>query len=670
MDGSQEGAPESGYQFGPFTLDLERFELRAGAERVELQPKVFAVLRLLVAAAPRTVPKEEILDTVWADVVTGDEVLTKAISQARTALARISPGEEVIRTVRGRGYGLALPVRLLEAAAEASPLGGSVQESGEGAPPEATVRSPGRRFGPALWAGAIGGALLAVATATLVYLAIPTPLPFAEAAGLDPAQAAPPATAVAVLAFSDLSPEGDHTYLAHGISEDLIAALSRLPDLQVAARTSAFAFAADPISVVEIGRRLGVGSVVEGSVRVVGDRLRVSARLVRTHDGFELWGDRFDRPLGDVLGVQDEIAAALAGELQARLVPIARPPQAETSMQAYLLIRRARAAELRRTREGQDEAVGLYEQAVALSPQSAEAHAGLAGALGAEWGSFSVEPRTSELLVRAEQHARLALAADPGSAMAHRTLGAVLDGRHRDWPGAERSYQRALELHPGHHETMVSYASLLMRLGRFDEALPLLQRAVSLDPLNANVNQMLGRLHFYRTEYDAALAALHRSYAISPGPEVPSLLSKAYGRKGMERESGEALLLALPAATRPFYRILVRSLGTVRFLRFDAGLDRVAQRQPVRERPLDRRSCLCVYRRDGPHARMPDRGREASFLVRASRAGLRPLPPGPALHRPPHPRRLRRRRGVGSAFESLRGLLNVLNQRPPRRASW
>ncbi|MDJ0785651.1 MAG: winged helix-turn-helix domain-containing protein [Myxococcota bacterium] len=562
----------SGYVFGSFVLDLTRFELRRGEQRVELQPKVFAVLRLLVEAAPRTVPKEEILDTVWADVVTGDEVLTKAISQARQALSRVSPGEEVIRTVRGRGYGIALDVAPLDAAAdpelEASAAAPRAPAPAEAVEPLAEAPRPPRRFGPLLVAGGIGGAALAVLVAAGVYLALPTELPFAPARPAAGPGSAPPPTAVAVLAFSDLSPEGDHTYLAHGISEDLIANLSRQADLHVAARTSAFAFADEPTAITEIGRRLGVGSVVEGSVRVVGDRLRVSAQLVRAHDGFQLWGDRFDRPLDDVLGVQDDIANQIARELEARLSPVVRSPRRDGSMQAYLLTLRGRKAILKRTPEGVDEAIELYGQAVAADPGSAEAQAGLASSLGYKWGSFSAEPRTSELLARAEEHARLAVAADPASATAHKQLAVVMEVRHRDWPAALALYDRALELNPGHHDALVARAGLLLKLGRFDEAHPLLLRAVEQDPLGASVHQMLGRLLFYRTEYDAALTSLHRSWAISTGPDIPSLLSKAYGRKGMERESSEALMLAFPPGQRPGFRILARTLGTVGFLRF------------------------------------------------------------------------------------------------------
>ena len=288
---------------------------------------------------------------------------------------------------------------------------------------------------------------------------------------------------IAVLPFVNMSPDPDNEYFSDGVTEELIDALAQVPGLKVAARTSSFRFKGRSPDVREVGEVLGVEAVLEGSVRKRGDRVRITAQLVAAEEGYHLWSESYDRTLTDVFAVQDEIARSIVEELDVRLPggENRRMVEEETlDPEAHRLYLQARHAGLDRTRQGLERSVQLFQQALARDSSYATAWAGLADTYSL-LGSYRIIPLT-EGKSRAEQAARRALAIDPETAEAHATLGSIHAHRHQ-WEAAEAAFQRALQLKPSYARAHHWYSMLLEILGRREEALDQIRQAEALDPL-------------------------------------------------------------------------------------------------------------------------------------------------------------------------------------------
>jgi TolB-like protein/DNA-binding SARP family transcriptional activator/Flp pilus assembly protein TadD len=315
------------------------------------------------------------------------------------------------------------------------------------------------------------------------------------------------ATALAVLPFEDLSIDGSAEYLGDGMSEELIHALAQLPDLKVAARTSAFAFKGRHEDIREIARSLGVSTVLEGSVRRDRDRLRVTAQLIDAATGYHLWSGRFDRRIGDALSIQDEIARTIVRILRPQLsAHVASPtPSPPPSARAYHLYLQGRYAWNRRTASALRQAARLFEEAITEDPGYAAAYAGLADAHDSLVdGGFDPAEAGYD---KAETAARRAIALDSTLADAYASLGHLKFHRW-DWAGAEQDLQRALELNPGYAIAYTYYAMPLVMQGRFDEGLAMMRKAQDLDPLALNTRSTMGWLLFLAGRYDDAIEQL------------------------------------------------------------------------------------------------------------------------------------------------------------------
>jgi tetratricopeptide (TPR) repeat protein len=285
----------------------------------------------------------------------------------------------------------------------------------------------------------------------------------------------------------------------------------------VAARTSSFAYKGREVDVRKVARDLGVANVLEGSVRREGDNLRITAQLIDARNGFHLWSETYDRKLESVFAIQEEIAEAIAAELKGSLgltdgEPLVRNRTA--NMEAYELYLEARS-HVRRRGPGVDRAIGLYERAVERDPAFAPAWAGLAEAwsLAPFYHAGVDSTYWAESLNRAEDAAEKALELDPSMVSAH----VALANAHRDrweWTEAERAYRRALELALDDPEANQQYGEMLAGMGRTEEALPYVRRAVELDPLAAIRLNALGYILRNAGEPEAALATLRRAFAI------------------------------------------------------------------------------------------------------------------------------------------------------------
>jgi len=325
---------------------------------------------------------------------------------------------------------------------------------------------------------------------------------------------------IAVLPFANLSADKENEYFSDGLAEDIIDALTQVPGLRVMARTSAFAFRGKEADVREIGARLNVEHILEGSVRKAGSRIRVTAQLVKASDGYHLWSQRFDREMTDVFAIQDEISQAIVEKLRGRLLgerPLVK--RYTENPAAYDLCLKARYHLLKMTQEGREAGRRYCEQAIALDSNYALAYVVLCESYlwNLYWGS--TDPRES--YPRAKAAALEALRLDETIADAHSALGTVLGSGEFDWPGAEREFCRALELSPSSAVIRYDYAWcyamwFLLPLGRVEEALAEMRRALELDPLDPFYNTLVGYLLHCTRQFEPAVAQLQRAIDLDP----------------------------------------------------------------------------------------------------------------------------------------------------------
>jgi TolB-like protein/Flp pilus assembly protein TadD len=288
---------------------------------------------------------------------------------------------------------------------------------------------------------------------------------------------------IAVLPFADLSGDPGNEYFGDGLAEELMNALNRIPSLKVAARTSAFSFKGRNADVQEIGGELGVSTVLEGSVRRSGDRIRVTAQLVDVADGFPIWSENYSAELTDIFTIQEEIAQSIVAALKVRLtVPQGGLVRASTpNVEAYNRYLRGRYFWNQRTLPSFRLAIEEYNQAIELDPDYAQAYAGLAETyvLLPEYGGASIP----EIGPNARAAVEKALALDPNSSAAYTASGYLKYRFEWDWAGAEADFQRAIDLEPDYATAHQWYAELLIVLRRFDEARTEAKTAYELDPL-------------------------------------------------------------------------------------------------------------------------------------------------------------------------------------------
>jgi serine/threonine-protein kinase len=323
--------------------------------------------------------------------------------------------------------------------------------------------------------------------------------------------------AIAVLPFVNATSDAENEYLSDGITDDLISALANVAGLRVASRTSAFALKGRKEDVRSLGALLGVGTVLEGTVRRAGNRIRLTAQLSDAADGRLLWSERFDRDDADIFAIQDEITWTIVRTLRSRLLGELGEPVAKrytANPRAYNLYLRGRFAWNLRSAEGMQQAIAYFEQAIAEDEGYALAWSGLADAyaIGVDYRNGPV----GEGFEKAKDLARRAIALDDGLAEAHTSLAWVTFIHDWDWAAAERGFRRAIEANPNYASAHQWYAWLLASQGRTIEALRMGERAVELDPTSVSVQRGLGSLHFYARDIPLAIEHMRRAVAMNP----------------------------------------------------------------------------------------------------------------------------------------------------------
>ncbi len=328
---------------------------------------------------------------------------------------------------------------------------------------------------------------------------------------------APRPAGLAVLPFVNLSSDPENEYFSDGMTEELINALTKVAGLRVTARTSAFAFKGKDVDVREIAQKLNVASVLEGSVRRAGNRLRITAQLINAADGYYVWSETFDRGIADVFEVQDELACSITASLKVRLTDedIQLQPATE-NLDAYTLYLKGLYALNRRTVEGYKASIESFKAALVKDSAYALPHAGIAHAyamLGFDWyGGLS----SREAMPLAKASAMRALELDGNLAEAHTALAMIRMLFEWDWAGAEASFRRAIELNPGHAPAYHWFSIFLSIRNRHAESLREIRKAQERDPLSIIINQNLGRAYHYAHRYDEAVEQYRRTIELEP----------------------------------------------------------------------------------------------------------------------------------------------------------
>ena len=518
------------YRFGPFEIDPQRRTLSYNESPVPLTPKAFDVLLFLAQNPNRLITKEELLHAVWGDTFVEEGNLKQYISHLRKALADNSEDNRLIVTITRKGYQFTADVVLAEAADIPKRNAAQVVTSGASTPGIAVDAKAGNENSRTQ--------ALTVLESSKVSAVIPRPWSRWRIATVLGAvavvlliagyiswrfRAAPPRSEkimLAVLPFQNLTGDPKEEYLADGLTEEMIAQLSRLhpEQLGVIARTSVMGYKHSDQRLDQIGRDLSVQYVLENSLRGNEDRLRITVQLLQVKDQSHVWAQDFDYRHRDILSLEDDVAKAVVREIQIRLTPQQqadltrfRPVNAE-AFDAYMEGRYF----LNRDNDGDlNRAVSYYEQAIKLDSNYAPAWVGLSRARfrQADRGFISHEEGQRQAREAAEQ----ALALDPSLPEAHALIGQIKRLVDWDWMGANASLQRALALDPGNPAVLFGASGLAGSLGHFEEALELVRRSIALDPLNAATRESLAQVCWAMGRQDEAEANFKKALELNPG---------------------------------------------------------------------------------------------------------------------------------------------------------
>lgn len=457
-----QGDLRNGFRLGDWRAYPLRNVLAGPRGDIHIEPKVMQVLERLARSAGQVVGRDELLADLWDGRAMSDEPLTRCIATLRRVLDDSAREPRYIQTIPKRGYRLVCPV---------TPLAQASKE-------DSATRFPAR----------LAVATIALVLAAAVYWGYES-LHRIDTDSRQAATDAPPAPerSIAILPFTNLSAEPDNEYLSDGLATELSDLLTTIPDLKVAARTSAFAFKGEDVDISEIGRQLRVAYLLSGSVRQSGERLRISAQLVDVRTGYHAWSGRWERRVTDIFEIQDEIAAAVVDSLRLDLLGEA-PTSRRADPEAYALYLKSKhaASEAREPDLGMeesaryDEAMSLLAHALAIDPDYAPAWGLLAGIQvnRAEWAKAD----RADAYARAKASAERALSLDPNEPAALNVLGAIADLWEWDSEAAAMWYRRVRDLNPRSSQAVSSIAVLLGKVGL--DALPFAQAAYELDPLH------------------------------------------------------------------------------------------------------------------------------------------------------------------------------------------
>jgi TolB-like protein/DNA-binding winged helix-turn-helix (wHTH) protein len=530
-------------RFGSFEANVRAGELRKQGFKVRLQDQPFQILLMLLERPGELVTRKEIHQKLWpADTFVGfDHGLNNAINRLREALGDSAEKPRFIETLPRKGYRFIGLVSGDEQLGETEYPAVAATPVVEPGPVEQKL-SARPRFPVAILVSC-----LAVSLAVIVYIGWRRMHAdrFTSSGHV----------MLAVLPFQNLSGDPSQDYFSDGLTEEMIAQLGALsPDqLGVIARTTTMAYKHTSKSVEQIGSELGVGYVLESSVRRDGNQVRISVQLIRVHDQVHVWARSYDRHISHSIELQEEVAKAVAEQIEVELSPSYKgrtnPHHLDAEAnEAYL---RGRYFWNQFTPEGYRKAISYFQQAIARDSNFAEAYSGLADSYNFLVVTDSIP--ASEGHLKALEAARRAVSLGVNLAEPHASLAVALGRSEWNWSGAEDEYKRAIALNPSYSMVHRFYASLLGMTRRHDEAWEQINEAMRLDPLSLPNNAEIVRTLYYARNYDQAIEQGLRAMQLDPNyVRTHFWMGRVYSQKGMHREAiaaSEKILESMPDST-------------------------------------------------------------------------------------------------------------------------
>ena len=570
------------FEFGEYQLDpVERRLLRNG-ETIALTPKAFETLRVLVENSGRLLGKDRLMEMLWTDAFVEEGNLADNISKIRQALGDSRKEPRFIETVSGRGYRFTAEVRRVEAEAlQEIPSDGrsterqpessgnfaldetkktqtgesetSLEIASSSAEPERSQATPVKSNIQKQRIQPLVGMFAIVVAGTLPFYIWYTSRP-------QPPSPSATTQSIAVLPFKPLVAGDRDEALELGVSDTLISGLSRLRQLTVRPISAVRRYTDLETDALAAGRELRVESVLDGNIQRAGDRIRISARLVRVDDGVTLWAETFDEKFTDIFTVQDSISQKIVEALALQMTGVERGQLTKrytANTEAYQLYLRGRFFWNKLTRDGLQKSLDFYSQAIEIDPGYAVAYAGLADSYNL-LGSYGFWPM-KESHPKARSAAEKALALDTDLAEAHTSLAAVLADYYWEWPAAEKHFNLALALNPNYPLAHSWYSQQLARMGRLDESVQEAKTAQTLDPLSSNADSHLGLALYRARRFDEAAASLQKTLEFNPQAlDAHIFLGFVYVQQRRNEEAiGEFKIVAEMSQRNPSMRALL-----------------------------------------------------------------------------------------------------------------
>ena len=544
------------YEFGRFRVKADERVLRRGDELVSLTPKAFDILLTLLENAGRIVNKDDLMKKVWPNTFVEEGNLTQNVSLLRKALGESATGPQFIETVPRRGYRFVAAVnrgngndqdaatengtRIPKAPSAHSSLHSTEPHPVNGGPWTLDVRR---------WTFLSGRAAAVAITLAAVLVTI---VGIAYFSGRDKAGASPAAIqSIAVLPFVDDSPNGDAGFLDDEIAESLVNSLTKLPKLRVVPRSVMVSYKGRNVDPRKVGEELDVRAVVTGRIRRLGDTISIQADLVDLDSVSQIWGKHYDRRLADILLVQEEISRDIFENLRLKL-----NVEEQKQLEAYRLYLKGRNAWNKRTREGMEQGIDYFQQAITADPNYAAAYAGLADCYNMQVIYGVHEPK--EGFPKAKAAAVKALEMDETLAEAHTSLAFIKFRWDRDRVEAEREFQLAIKHKPTYAPAHQWYSSYLVALERFDEAIAEAKRTSELEPLSFTASSHLGWILYLSGRNDEAIAQCTRILSLEPNSfPARRYLGLAYEQKGMYPQAIEEFQKGLKVSGSPLILALL-----------------------------------------------------------------------------------------------------------------
>jgi TolB-like protein/DNA-binding winged helix-turn-helix (wHTH) protein/Flp pilus assembly protein TadD len=523
--------PPKRLRFGVFEADLRLGELTKHGKRLPLQEQPFRLLAMLLARPGQLVTREELRATIWPHtIVDFDHGLNKAVSKVRDALGDSAESPRFIETVARRGYRFLADVALVPDGSQQTATAHPPVRADAGplVRPEAGTSSPRSPRVPRWMLVGVGLALVLAGAVSWIFYTSKT-------------SSSPTIRSLAVLPLKNLSGDASQDYFSDGMTEELITQLGQISALRVISSTSVMLYKGVDKPLVDIARELSVQAVVEGSVLRSGDRVRITAQLIRVPADEQMWAQSYEGELRDTLALQSKVAQDIAEQIRATL---SRRQQAAlqkprtVSPDAYEDYLKGRYFWNKRTGDGLKKAIDYFSRAVEADPNYAEAYSGLADsyALAGDWLYEVLPPQ--EAFRQARTAATRALALDDTLAAAHTSLAFALDLYAWDWAAAEKEYKRAIELSPGYATAHHWYAWHLLVMGRNSEGIFEMRRAESLDPLSLIISADLAEALCIAHLYDESVRQSKRTLDMDPNFAVAHYqLGQALAQKHLYGEA-------------------------------------------------------------------------------------------------------------------------------------